>query len=164
MIFVTVGTQKFLFDRLLKDIDELLEENVIKDEVVCQAGYSNYVPKNYQIIKFLNNQEYEDIIAKCDFMITHGGVGSILHGLNRSKKIIAYPRVKLYGEHVDDHQLEIVAKYTELGYILSCNDKTSLTECLQNIESFESCYKQPVQVDNPIQDYLLEYLKTNNKI
>ena len=162
MIFVTVGTQKFLFDRLLKDIDELLEENVIQDEVICQAGFSKYVPKNYQIKKFLNNQEYEELIDECDFMITHGGVGSILQGLNKSKKIIAYPRVKRYGEHVDDHQLEIVTKFTELGYILSCTDKTSLTECLHNIESFESCYKQPVKIDNPIQDYLLEYLKTTN--
>ena len=159
MIFVTTGTQKFLFDRLLKDIDELLEENKIKDEVVCQAGYSNYVPKNFSVIKFLNKQEYEDLIDKCDIMITHGGVGSILHGLDKSKKIIVYPRMSRFGEHVDDHQLEIVAKYTELGYILSCNDKVSLAECLSNISGFVSHYNPSDKVANPILEYLLKYFK-----
>ena len=157
MIFVTTGTQKFLFDRLLKDIDALIEERVIQDEVVCQAGYSDYVPKNFRIIKLLNSQEYEEIIDKCDFMITHGGVGSILHGLDKSKKIIAYPRMKCFGEHVDDHQLEIVTKYTQLGYILSCKDKASLAECLCKIPGFVSRYKPSDKAANPILEYLLQY-------
>ena len=158
MIFVTVGTQKFLFDRLLKDIDSLIEENIIKDEVICQAGFSNYVPKNFRIINFLSNQEYEELIEKCGFIITHGGVGSIVQGLNRAKKIIAYPRMQRYGEHVDDHQFEIVAKYTELGYILSCKDKASLADCVNRIADFQSSYKPSDEVANPIQDYLLDFL------
>ena len=35
MIFVTVGSQKFQFNRLLKEVDELIETGKIKDDVFC---------------------------------------------------------------------------------------------------------------------------------
>ena len=46
MIFITVGTHEQPFDRLLKCIDKLVEEGKIKEEVVCQKGYTEYEPKN----------------------------------------------------------------------------------------------------------------------
>lgn len=42
MIFVTIGTQKFPFDRLLKKIDELIESGFIKEKVIAQVGNSAY--------------------------------------------------------------------------------------------------------------------------
>ena len=48
MIFVTVGSQKFQFNRLLKKIDELIDAGIIKDKVFAQTGASDYIPKNYQ--------------------------------------------------------------------------------------------------------------------
>ncbi len=47
MIFITLGSQKFQFNRLLKKIDNLIEIGVIQEEVFAQIGYSNYKPKNY---------------------------------------------------------------------------------------------------------------------
>ena len=44
MIFVTVGTHEQPFDRLLKCIDEMVEERKIKEEVIIQKGYSDYEP------------------------------------------------------------------------------------------------------------------------
>ena len=43
MIFVTLGSQKFQFNRLLKAVDELDTD----DEIFAQIGYSNYKPQNY---------------------------------------------------------------------------------------------------------------------
>lgn len=48
MIFITLGSQKFQFDRLLKAVDELIERGIIQDEVFAQTGYSTYVPNNYK--------------------------------------------------------------------------------------------------------------------
>ena len=48
MIFITTGSQKFQFNRLLQKIDELVAEGTIKDEVFAQIGYSDYVPKHYE--------------------------------------------------------------------------------------------------------------------
>ena len=45
MIFVIVGSQKFPFDRLIREVDRLKETGVIADEVVAQIGVSTYEPK-----------------------------------------------------------------------------------------------------------------------
>lgn len=47
MIFVTVGSQKFQFNRLLKEIDNLIQEGKIQEEVLHKIGASDYKPKNY---------------------------------------------------------------------------------------------------------------------
>ena len=48
MILITVGSQKFQFNRLLSKIDELIEKKVITDKVFAQIGVSDYKPKNYE--------------------------------------------------------------------------------------------------------------------
>ena len=40
MIFITLGSQKFQFNRLLKAIDKLVEQGKIKEEVFAQIGIS----------------------------------------------------------------------------------------------------------------------------
>lgn len=47
MIFITLGSQKFQFNRLLQAVDQLIEKSVIEDEVFAQIGYSDYQPKHY---------------------------------------------------------------------------------------------------------------------
>ena len=42
MIFITLGSQKFQFNRLLKAVDDLIEHKKIQDEVFAQTGYSDY--------------------------------------------------------------------------------------------------------------------------
>ncbi len=50
MIFVTVGTHEQPFNRLIKEVDRLVETGIIKDEVFIQTGYSTYEPN------FVNGQ------------------------------------------------------------------------------------------------------------
>lgn len=45
MIFVTVGTHEQPFNRLIQEVDHLVETGVIKEEVFIQTGYSTYEPK-----------------------------------------------------------------------------------------------------------------------
>lgn len=48
-IFITLGSQKFQFNRLLIAVDKLCEKKVISGEdVFAQTGYSDYVPRNYR--------------------------------------------------------------------------------------------------------------------
>ena len=48
MIFITLGSQKFQFNRLLKAIDKLIADGKITDEVFAQIGYSDYIPVHFQ--------------------------------------------------------------------------------------------------------------------
>ena len=122
MIFVTVGSQKFQFNRLLKKIDELVEKNIINDEVFAQVGVSTYKPQNYKYVDFLSQEEFKKKVIDCDLIITHAGTGVIVNAIKMGKKVIGIPRLKIYGEHVDDHQIQLIEQFEKLNYIEGCYD------------------------------------------
>lgn len=122
MIFITLGSQKFQFNRLLKAIDEMIGKNEIFDEVFAQIGYSDYKPQNYKYKAFLDRQEFIGVIEKSSIVITHGGTGAIVGALKKNKKVIAVPRLSKYNEHVDDHQLQILREFENLNLIKVCYD------------------------------------------
>lgn len=120
MILVTVGSQKFQFNRLLKKIDELVEKKVITEEVFAQVGASDYKPKNYQYVDFMAQTEFNKKLDECDLLITHAGTGVIVNAVKKDKKVIAIPRLQKYGEHVDDHQIQLIKQFDELNFIEPC--------------------------------------------
>lgn len=143
MIFVAVGTQKFQLNRLLKTMDDLIERGAITEEVFAQIGQSDYKPKNYKYEEFLNKEDFEKAISECSILVTHSGVGTIISGLNKEKPIVVFPRLAKYGEHVDDHQLEIAQSFHELNYVMICNDFDDLEKIIkkskkQKFEKYES--------------------------
>lgn len=119
MIFITLGSQKFQFNRLLKAIDKLVEQGKIKEEVFAQIGYSDYQPINYNYKQFLDRDEFAAMEGKADIVITHGGTGAIIGAVKKGKKVIAVPRLAKYGEHVDDHQLQLLKEFEDSGKIRS---------------------------------------------
>lgn len=131
MIFITVGSQKFQFNRLLIEIDRLVEQGKITEEVFAQTGYSDYEPKNYKYKNFLDRDEFADIMSKCDKVITHGGTGAIVGALKKNKKVLAVSRLAKYREHVDDHQLQIINQFNEENLIIGINDIEKLQDKLQ---------------------------------
>ena len=138
MILVTLGTQDKKFTRLLEEIDRLIIKNVIKEKVIVQAGYSSsYQSKNMEILNLLSKIEFENLMKTASFIITHGGVGSILTGLKYDKKVIAVPRYKKYKEHVNDHQIQIVNNFHEDGYIIGINDVKDLEQAITKIKTFK---------------------------
>ena len=76
-------------------------------------------------------------IKECDLLITHGGVGSILTGLKNNKKVIASPRLFKYNEHMNDHQIQIVSRFSEMGYILAYNEEDKLEDVLEKSKKFK---------------------------
>lgn len=135
MIFVIVGSQKFQFNRLLKEIDRLIEENKITEEIFAQIGYSDYKPKNYKYSNFLDRDEFSNIMSKCDKVITHGGTGAIMGALKQEKKVIVVPRLKRFGEHVDDHQIQIISEFKELDFIEAIYDINDLKNVINKVEN-----------------------------
>lgn len=137
MILVMLGTQNNDFHRLLKEINKLINEGIIKEEVIVQAGYTKYESKNMKIIDFVSGEELEKLEQQASCIITHGGVGSIIGSIEKGKKVIAVPRLKQYGEHVNDHQLDIVESFDKLGYIIGITDVSQLEKALQRVDVFE---------------------------
>ncbi len=136
MIFVILGTQDKVFPRLLEAIQHQIDLGNIKEKVIVQAGSTNFESKDMEIFDYISMDNFEKYIEKSDYIITHGGVGTILDGLKKNKKIITIPRLKEYGEHENDHQLQIIAEFVKLGYVLTCDDLSDLDQTIKNLNSF----------------------------
>ncbi len=143
MILVLLGTQNNSFHRLLKKIDELIQDQVIQEEVIVQAGYTKYQSEKMKLLDFISKEALEKLQDQSDLIITHGGVGSILLSITKGKKVIAVPRLHKYQEHVNDHQKEIVELFDQKGYIIGIQDIEDLEQAIQKSKEFvPKKYKQ----------------------
>lgn len=137
MILVLLGTQDKPFTRLLEEIDKLKNNKVIKEDIVVQAGLTKYKSKNMEIYGLIQIDELMKLMEKSDLVITHGGVGSILSALQLGKKVIAIPRLAEYGEHTNNHQIQIVNEFFNTGYILKCDNPSDLESVLKDVKKFK---------------------------
>jgi len=137
MILVLLGTQDKPFPRLLDAIQDCIDKKIITSPVVVQAGHTKYESKDMKIFDYLSKDVYEETIKKADLIICHGGVSSIFDGLKNNIPVIAIARLKKYGEHTNDHQLEIIKKFSDEGYILSLDDFSQLKEVLTKVKTFK---------------------------
>lgn len=137
MIFCIVGSQKFQFDRMIREIDRLAGSGVICDEVVAQIGACSYEPKHLKWQRFMDKDEFDSNIRSCDLLITHAGEGSIMTGLLMGKKVIAIPRYQHLGEHVSDHQLQIARAMEKQKCLINVEDTKELEHVLLNLDSYE---------------------------
>lgn len=134
MIFVTVGSQKFPFDRLIKKVDQMIGAGLINEEVFIQTGTSGYVPAcPHQA--FCGQEQFAGLMKSCDILITHGGAGTMAGAVKQGKKVIAVPRLARYGEHVDDHQTELVMQLHQMHLLRACPDVEQLPDSLKGLKS-----------------------------
>ena len=138
MIFVTLGTQDKDFSRLLKAIDKEIEKGTIKEKVIVQAGHTKYESKNMEIFDLIPTDEFNEIIEKCDLIITHGGVGNILSAIKKNKPVIAAARLKKFKEHTNDHQKQIIGEFTKQGYILELRDFGKVGKIIEKAKTFKA--------------------------
>lgn len=136
MILVLLGTQNNSFTRLLEEIERNIENGNIKGTVRVQAGFTNYKSDKMEIFDFVSTDEIEKLIDEASYIITHGGVGSIVTALKKGKRIIAVPRMEMYNEHVNNHQIEIVQKFNEEGHVIGVTGVEELSKAIVQIDNF----------------------------
>ncbi|WP_346207828.1 glycosyltransferase [Caldifermentibacillus hisashii] len=132
MIFVTVGTHEQPFNRLIQEVDILVDKGIIKEEVIIQTGYSDYIPNSCKYKKMLSFQDMNTLTKDARIIITHGGPASILLAYSYGKVPVVVPRQKKYGEHVDNHQLLFCKRLEKEKKIILVDDIKSLEEKLLN--------------------------------
>ena len=159
MIFVTLGSQKFQFNRLLQAIDRQIESGEITEIVFAQTGWSDYKPVHYESTPFLDREDMDAWVAKSDLVIAHGGTGAIVGALKAGKKVIAVPRLAKYGEHVDDHQEQITGQFLGLNMILRCEDCEELSQMIAQAKA--QTFRPYVSHTQAILDSVEEFLQEN---
>lgn len=159
LIFVTVGSRQYQFNRLFIELDKLCEEGIIKDKIFAQIGSSTYKPKNFEYKDFITQEEFEDYIKKSKYVITHGASGSIMKALNNDKKVIAVTRLEKYGEHINDHQIQNNEAFGKNGYVLPVFEMEELKDAIikiqtgkDNLKKWEN--KDPLAIVNMIDKFI----------
>ena len=136
MTLVLLGTQNNDFHRLLDEVEKNILNGNIKDEVVVQAGFTNFNSNNMKIFNMIPKDSLEKLVEKADLVISHAGVGSIEMALNKNKKIIVVPRNKKYGEHVNNHQIDTEQEFNKKGWIIGIDDVGNLANALEKSKNF----------------------------
>jgi len=170
LVFVTVGTTPFKFDRLFQAIDEVALSIDKPIKLIVQQGESDYQWR-YQhvaIHKYLPPNKLINFIKKADKIITHGGPGSIfLIQKYTSVLPLIIARLKEFKEHIDNHQvcfLKFLKKKNSAlaNYIFIKNDLVSaVKEYLENKNYFKIHSKKFISGKNPykISEKIENYIK-----
>lgn len=136
MIFVTVGTHEQQFNRLIKEIDKLKGNGVIKEDVFIQTGFSTYKPQNCKWEKLISYKEMNKKINEARIVITHGGPATFIAPLQIGKIPIVVPRQFKFEEHINDHQFEFVRNVEEInGNIIPIYDINDLKDKIVNYDN-----------------------------
>lgn len=128
MIFATVGTQ-LPFDRLIRGLDEWAGRNP-QAEVFAQIGRSSYEPRHLRWERAIPEKRFREFLDNCDAVVAHAGMGTIISGFERGKRVIVMPRRTEFGEHRNDHQLATAERLSHLGGLEIVHDRVELGHAL----------------------------------
>ena len=162
MIFVTVGSRNYPFDRLFKKLDELYTNGSLTEPMFAQIGTSAYKPEHYEFKDFISPEEFVEKINEADIVVSHGASGSIMKALNAGKKVIAVTRLEKYGEHINDHQIQNNEAFSSNGYVLMADlELNDLGDCFQKIYDKKDGLrpwenKDPMAIVNMIDRFIQE--------
>lgn len=126
MIFVSVGTHEAPFDRMLRAAYGL----ELDEELVVQRGPSDVRSERATEVEYLAFDEVIGHIQQARAVFTHAGVGSVMISLANGKRPIVMARRREFGEHVDDHQVELARRMEAVGLATVVEDAEMLREAL----------------------------------
>jgi UDP-N-acetylglucosamine transferase subunit ALG13 len=134
LIFVTVGSRNYPFNRLFEKLDTLYEDGTLTENLFAQTGTSTYKPKHYEYKDYISPEEFVEKINQANIVVSHGASGSIMKALNAGKKVIVVTRLEKYGEHINDHQIQNNEALVSNRYVLMADlELADLGECFRKI-------------------------------
>jgi len=156
LIFISTGSRKFQFDRLIKKVDELAASGAITEEVFAQIAETTYVPQHIKYERYLSPEDFKKYQTEADLIISHAGTGALVGALKLGKQVLAIPRLAKYNEHSDDHQMQVADALAEEGFLRVVYDMEKLEEAinLSKTDPIVKKYDKPSNVVNIINDFL----------
>lgn len=156
MIFISTGSRKFQFDRLIKKVDELAGSGAITEEVFAQIAETTHVPEHIKYERYLSPEDFKKYQTEADLIISHAGTGALIGALKLGKQVIAIPRLAKYNEHSDDHQMQVADALCEEGYLRVVYDMENLLDAinLSKTDPIVKKYDKPSNVVNIINEFL----------
>lgn len=127
MIFATLGTHAQPFPRFLSYVNAA---RATGHDVILQYGHTSPPPGLAEAFAFLSGEEMVDHFERADAVLSHAGVGSILGARQAGHLPVVIARQARFGEHVDDHQLELSRMLAVRGHVLTVTTPDELPRAL----------------------------------
>lgn len=136
-LFVPLGTQKFPFGRIITALNRLVEQGIYKpDEIVMQSALYPVKPV-FAHFGLIPNDDFNRFMQEAEVVVTHSGVNSIISCMEMGKPLVVCPRLHEYGEHVDNHQMEIAMLMHDKYDVLICTDMKDLPELIEKAKIYK---------------------------
>ena len=114
MLFITTGTIDKPFYRLIDVVNDL------PGDILKETFYQGFTSESYKVhcehIYRMNRDRIDDIYRQANLIVCHAGIGSISSCLFLNKKTIVIARESEYGEHNNNHQLEILEQLEKSNF------------------------------------------------
>jgi beta-1,4-N-acetylglucosaminyltransferase len=114
--FVSVGNAVQPFHRLIDAVMACPE--ALPQPLFVQSGRTPCPNPKCAVQEFVGIEEYERRIRGAALLVMHAGAGSVIHAIQSGKVPVVMPRLRRFGEAVDDHQVEYVALLAEAGKVV----------------------------------------------
>lgn len=150
MIVVSVGTNEARFDRLLEWVAEIGSGETL----FVQHGPSPVRPAGAQCVDFVSFEELVGLVGRSRAFVTHAGVGSILVALSVGRRPIVVPRLKRYGEAVDDHQVSLAERLGAEDLVRVAGSPAELAEAVIGPVQSARAGVEPTALVRELRSYL----------
>jgi UDP-N-acetylglucosamine transferase subunit ALG13 len=120
--FVALGTHWQPFDRLMRMVEDAVATGLLPQPVTAQTGDFSYPSELITTVPSLPPGQLAELMRSSEIVICHGGAGIIATAIRSGRRPLALARRERDGEHIDDHQQEIVSKLASLGLLAPLED------------------------------------------
>lgn len=153
MIFITVGTTPFPFQRMNKIFEYLVKTQSSNEKIIYQHGSTIVEARgeNTKIHPSLSFSKVQEYIKAARIVVCHGGPATIYQCLYAGKKPFVLPREKRFGEHVNDHQL-LFCEHLQRRHLINLLS-------LQNLRFIKATSFESLSPPHSTREKLIRYLE-----
>jgi UDP-N-acetylglucosamine transferase subunit ALG13 len=146
------------FERLVKEMDKIAGK--IEEEVIMQIGGTKYVPMNAKYYVYVAEERIKELCRQSRIVVAHGGVGTILDVLQEGTPAVVVPRLKKYGEVIDDHQLFFVQELEKQGKVIAVYDVERLEGVLLELDTSKIEVVRDRRLVNALKGYVDQFARS----
>jgi UDP-N-acetylglucosamine transferase subunit ALG13 len=116
------------------------------ERLVVQHGCTSPVADvRARWIAWATRADLDELIRDARVVVVHGGSGCIFQALRAGARPVVVPRLARFGEHVDDHQLQLGARLERDGHVVVWRDADDAASINRRLASLTGADVPPPQ-------------------
>jgi UDP-N-acetylglucosamine transferase subunit ALG13/ribosomal protein L33 len=142
-IFITLGTRREPFTRLIKAVERLVKQGSIRDRVIVQAGHTRYQSEHLEIFDFCSPDEIDTLIGSAKFIVTQESAGIGTKCLKLNTPFLVMPRDYKYRElpAKSDMNEDLHLKLEEMGYTKVVTNELELENAIGQLDDIKTGFE-----------------------